>query len=189
MDYKDDCQEKSDSELVELAKENPDYFGCLMRRYEKQIFSYVRRISYFEKEDIEDLLQEIFLKVYKNLNDYEDSLKFSSWLYRIARNQTIDEFRKRKSRPRAVSLEDAELVKILHSSSNIEKEIDQKRDLEKAKKIISDLPLKYRDILILRFIEEKNYEEIMDILKKPKGTVASLIQRGKKLLEKALGKS
>ncbi len=186
MDYDKDLKEKSDGELVELAKKNPDYFGLIMERYEKSLFFYIKRISYFGKEDIEDILQEVFVKVYKNLNEYEESLKFSSWLYRITRNQTIDEIRKRGSRPKSTSLENNDLGKFMKASDNIEKEFSRKEQMKNIREAIDRLPSKYREILVLRFLEEKNYEEIMDILKKPKGTVASLIRRGRKILEEEL---
>lgn len=186
MFSKEEFQEKSDSEVVELAKENPEYFGIIIERYKDSLFFFVKRISYFGKEDIEDILQEVFVKVYKNLNDYEDSLKFSSWIYRITRNQTIDEIRKRGSRPQTTSLENNDLAKFIKSGSNVEKEFLQKEEMGSLKKAIDKLPQKYREVLVLRFLEEKNYEEIMDIIKRPKGTVASLIRRGRRILEEEM---
>lgn len=187
--FSEEIKRKTDSEIVNLAKKNPDYFAILIERYKDSLFFFVKRISYFGKEDIEDILQEVFIKVYKNLNDYEDSLKFSSWIYRITRNQTIDEIRKRGSRPKTTSLEDNELVKFIKSGQNIEKEFLRKENLNLLRKSIENLPQKYREVLVLRFLEEKNYEEIMDIIKKPKGTVASLIRRGRSLLSEYLEKN
>lgn len=188
MNIYQDCSDKSDSELVELSKSNPDYFSYLMYRYQDKLSAYIRRISYFNKEDIEDILQEVFIKVYKNLNDYEDALKFSSWIYRITRNHTIDQIRKNYRHPQTKSLEEGEFCKFIASSTAIEKDYCNKNLLQHATEIINDLPLKYREVLVLRFLEEKEYEEIMDILKKPKGTIATLIRRGKKLLEEEIKK-
>jgi RNA polymerase sigma-70 factor, ECF subfamily len=176
----------TDRELVEAAKENPDVFGEIVDRYWKRLFSFIRRTSYFSQEDIEDILQEVFIKVYRYLNDYDSDMAFSTWIYQISRNTVIDEIRKKKSRPQTVQMETQDLLKFLKSSLDIQKEISNADFLEKIRKIIFDLPYNYREVLILRFLEEKNYEEIMDILKKPKGTVAALINRGRKmLLEKA----
>ena len=186
LDYLNACQDKTDTELVELAIKDPEYFGCLMLRYQKKLFAFMRRTSFFKKEEIEDILQEVFIKVYKNLNEYDTSLKFSSWIYRIARNQTIDEIRKNKRHAQALSLEANDLGKFIRSSVNIEKSFDQKESLKKARQAIQDLPQKYRDVLILRFLEEKNYTEIMDILKKPKGTVATLIKRGREMMKEKI---
>ena len=175
------CEGKTDSEVVELAKENPDYLACLIERYEEKLFYYIRRISYFSKEDIEDILQEVFIKVYKNLNDYEDSLKFSSWIYRITHNHTVDEIRKRGGKKTAISLDKDDLFKFIKSGVNLEKDVATREKMRKVRETMEQMPLKYREPLILRFLEEKSYDEIMDILKKPKGTVATLIKRGKKM--------
>lgn len=174
--------ELSDAEAVELSKENPEFFEVLVLRYQSRLFRYVKRISYFEGGDVEDIVQEIFIKTYRNLNDFDDSFKFSTWIYRIARNATIDAIRKKQSHPQLARLEQEDLVKIFYSNINIENEVGAKDDLEKVKKIINEMPFKYREVLVLRFLEEKNYEEIMDILGKPKGTVAALAHRGRKNL-------
>jgi len=183
MDATTSTQEKTDQELVELSKGSADFFVLIMERYQGKLFWYIRHLSYFEKEDIEDMLQEIFVKVYRNLNDYDPSLKFSSWIYRIARNHMIDQIRKKHARPQTLSLEGTDLVNLLKQSYNIEREVIQKDCLDKVKEIINELPLKYKEVLILRFLEGKDYEEIMDILRKPKGTVATLINRGRKILQ------
>ncbi|HBB36815.1 MAG: ECF subfamily RNA polymerase sigma factor, RNA polymerase sigma-70 factor, ECF subfamily [Candidatus Moranbacteria bacterium GW2011_GWC1_45_18] len=176
----------SDTALVELATKNPESFGILMERYQGPLFHYIRRIAQLSKEDTEDLLQEVFIKIYQKLNEYNDELKFSSWAYRIAHNHVIDYFRKTSARPRTNSLEDSEWEKLIHSSVHVEKDIADGDCAKKIKICIGNLPVHYREVLILRFIEEKEYEEIMDILKKPKGTVATLIKRGKEMLVKRL---
>lgn len=172
----------ADADLIELSKKNPESFGILMERYQEPLFHYIRRISQLPKDDIDDLLQEVFIKIYQKLNEYNEVLKFSSWAYRIAHNHVVDYFRKTSARPQTNALEDYEWEKMIKASIHIEKDIMDKDCAEKVKKCIQDMPLMYKEILILRFIEEKEYEEIMDILKKPKGSVATLIGRGKKLL-------
>ena len=171
-----------DKELVRAAKENPDEFQALVTRYWNRLFCYIRRMSYFSQEDIEDILQEVFIKIYKYLNDYDEEMAFSTWVYRIARNATIDEIRKRKSRPTTIWLENEDLAKVLKSSLNIEKEYVDAESLMKVKDIINNMPDKYREVLVLRFIEERSYEEIMDIVQLPKGTIASLVNRGRKIM-------
>jgi len=172
----------ADKQLVEAAKVNPDEFQGIVTRYWNRLFSFVRRTSYFSQEDIEDILQEVFIKVYRYLNDYDDSMAFSTWIYQITRNTVIDEIRKRKARPIAYQLETEELLKVLRSSLDIAHHLAINDSLAKIKKIIYDLPFNYREVLILRFLEEKEYSEIMDILELPKGTVAALISRGRKMI-------
>ena len=176
----------SDADLVEMSKKDPESFGILMERYQGPLFHYIRRITQLPREDTEDLLQEVFIKIYKKLNEYGEVLKFSSWAYRIAHNHVIDYFRKINARPQTNYLEDYEWEKIIHASIHLEKDIINGDCAEKVKKCIQDMPLAYKEVLVLRFIEEKSYEEIMDILRKSKGTVATLIRRGKKLLVKKM---
>lgn len=173
---------KTDNELVELSKTNPESFGELVARYQERLFRYVRRISYFGEEDIQDIVQEVFIKIYVSLNIFDGELKFSTWAYQIARNTTIDAIRKKQSRPQTVHLEAMDIVKILKSDEDIQLKLETEDDLEKMKQIIEDLPYKYREVIILRFLEDKSYEEIIDIIQKPKGTVAALVSRGKKLI-------
>jgi RNA polymerase sigma-70 factor (ECF subfamily) len=176
----------TDADLIKQAKRDPELFGILMERYQGPLFHYIRRIAQLPKDDIDDLLQEVFIKIYRKLNEYSEALKFSSWAYRIAHNHVIDYFRKTNARPQTNTLEDYEWEKMIKASVHMEKDIMDKDCVEKIKKCIQDMPLMYKEILILRFIEEKEYEEIMDILKKPKGTVATSIKRGKELLVKKM---
>lgn len=172
----------SDAYLVELVKNDSEKLGLIIERYRWQLFHYIRRIAQLQKEDVDDLLQDIFIKVYKKINEYNEELKFSSWIYRIAHNAIIDHIRKTNARPKTNMLEDSEWEKIIESSIHIEKSIIDRECIENIKKSINELPLNYKEVLVLRFVEEKEYEEIMDILKKPKGTVATLIARGKNML-------
>lgn len=176
----------TDAQLVESAKLNPESFGLLMERYQGPLFGYIRRLTQLSPDDVQDLLQEVFIKIYQNLNAYDSDLKFSSWAYRIAHNQVIDHFRRVSSRPKTNALEDYEWDKLIQASVHLEKELANKDCVEKIKSCIQDLPMKYKEVLILRFVEEKEYEEIMDILRKPKGTVATLIARGKQELKKKM---
>lgn len=175
-------KDKSDSELVELSKDNSEFFEELVIRYERRLFSFVRRISYFSQEDIEDIVQDSFVKVYKNLNAFDDTFEFSTWIYRITRNTTFDAIRRKNARPQAARLEEEDFLKIFRSTIDLEKEMIALDDFEKLKKVIDEMPIKYKEIFVLKFIEEKTYEEIMDIVKKPKGTIATLVSRGRKMV-------
>jgi RNA polymerase sigma-70 factor (ECF subfamily) len=176
------CKNKTDNELVDLSLNNQQYFYCLIERYEKQILYYILRISSSNKEDAEDILQEVFLSVYENLNDFDQILKFSSWLYRIAHNKTISHWRRKESRPKTISTNDGEneLFNILPSDENILLNLENQCTSDEIQEILFNLSAKYREVLILKFLEEKNYKEISDILKKPMGTIATLINRAKK---------
>lgn len=175
--------ELNDRDIVVASLANPDAFSGIVERYWDRLFRYVRRISFSSDEDIEDILQETFIKVYKNLNAFDGDLTFSTWMYHICRNTVIDSIRRKSSRPKTIGLDTEDFSHLFQDPENITRTIDTQDQLRKVSGIIESLPLIYREVLILKFLEEKSYEEIMDIVEKPKGTVASLINRGRKLLK------
>ncbi len=183
-----ECVNKTDEQIVVLTLKNQDYYLCLMKRYEAKLLNYILKISNINKEDAEDILQEIFIKAYQNLNDFDLNFKFSNWIYSIAHNATISAFRKKKVRPQTVSWENKDLNNILESTLDVENTSLQKLTYKQILKIINRLPLKYKDVLILKFMEGKDYREISDILHKPMGTIATLINRAKKSLKQELKK-
>jgi RNA polymerase sigma-70 factor, ECF subfamily len=176
-------EKKSDLELIELSLIDKENFLFLMRRYEKRLFLYISRISNFNHEEIEDILQEVFLAIYRNLNNFDHKLSFSSWAYRIAHNKTISHFRFKKARPITVNLDKTELWR-LASDIDLISDIDKNILGDKVLKIFKSLNKDQRDCLVLRFLEEKNYQEISDILKKPMGTVATLLKKSKESFKK-----
>jgi len=186
---KRDCLDKKDIELVQLSLENQDYFLCIVKKYEIPLMRYIRRITNINFEDAEDLLQEVFIKVYTNLNGFDPNLKFSSWIYRIAHNEVISNFRKLKVRPEKINSEINEnVLEKIKSELNIEKEIDQKILKVKLNQLINQLNIKYKEVIILKYLENKSYEEISDIIKKPTNTVGTLINRAKKQLNNIIKK-
>lgn len=178
----EDKDDSPDTELVRQSLNNPDAFRLIVERYWDRLFRYARRISFSTDEDIEDILQETFIKVYKNLNDFDGDLAFSTWMYHICRNTVIDAIRKKSARPKTTSLDAEDITHLFRDNVDIQRNIDTADQLARITAHIETLPLIYREVLVLKFLEEKTYEEIMDIIEKPKGTIASLINRGRKLL-------
>lgn len=176
-----DIKNKTDEELAGLSKNSPDFYYLLMERYEGKILRYVGRITNFSHEVVEDLSQEIFLKAYENINDFDENLKFSSWLYRIAHNHTISHWRRNKKEQRVVSWDDNEGLKnMLESGDDLVKDIDDKIASDKIQKVLTLIRPQYKEVLVLKYLEGKDYQEISDIIKKPMGTVGTLILRAKK---------
>jgi len=179
------CNNYTDKEVAQfISNWDIDAFYCIVENYSEKLLKYILRITDIDYEDAENLLQEVFIKVYKNINEYNSKLQFSSWIYRITHNLTIDYFRKNKDKIH-ISLETKDdnyknLIELLDSWINIENDVNKKELNEKIKQILNKLDNKYKEILILKFLEEKNYDEISDILKIPIGTVATLINRWKK---------
>lgn len=174
-------EEKTDEELVLQTLEDPEIYAFLVERYEEKLLRYIMRISSGSREDAEDTLQDVFLSAYKNLNDFDPELKFSSWIYRIAHNKVISHFRKVTARPKTTTYEgDSQLLNILASEEDIARDLEKKYTAEHVRKVIEQMEPRYKEVLVLKFLEDKDYKEISDILQKPMGTVATLINRAKK---------
>jgi len=186
--YIDLFYQKTDEELVRMALKDQDCFLYIIKRYEGKLLSYIVRISGFSKEDAEDVLQEVFIKTYVNLNSFDDQLKFSSWIYRITHNEVINSHRRKKARPQCVPDLDNDFLGNLASDMKTDKEVDEAYLKKNVGKILGRLKKEYREVLVLRFWEDKDYKEISDILKKPIGTVATLISRAKKSFQEELEK-
>ena len=179
--------EHSDEELVRLSLKDKHAFAGLVERYERQLSVYIRRLGVGNAADCEDVLQDTFLKVYVNLNSFKTDLLFSSWVYRIAHNEAMSFFRKRKVRPHGNLVEDSEEVfRTLASELNLTDELMRKEDSKILQEVLRTLIPEYQEILILKFYEHKNYDEISDILSLPLGTVGTRLHRAKKYLKQAL---
>lgn len=179
--------EPKDQELVAEALKDKHAFIKIVERYEAPLRRYVRHLGSKDSNDADDILQEIFIKVFVNLNGYDSDLKFSSWIYRIAHNETVSFFRKKKIRAYVLNSEDSEeFFDNLSDDKDSFETAKQRYDAEIVQGALSVLPEKYEEVLVLRFLEGKSYAEIGDILRVPEGTVATLINRGKKELRKIL---
>lgn len=181
----------SDIDLVAVVLSDKNAFSAIIFRYEAPLRRYIRRLGVRDSQDIEDLLQNIFIKVYRYLKSFDKSFSFSSWIYRIAHNETYDFFRAKKRRPEAPLDEDSEhfFTSLQSESLSQEDKFDISLDVSKLNKALETLDRKYRDVLLLRYTEDKDYRQISDILQIPEGSVATLIHRGKKELKKVFTKS
>ncbi len=178
-------QKNTDEELAQIANGNIDAFEELISRYETKLSRYIARIANFSEEENEEILQEIFIKVWKNINSFSADLKFSSWIYRIAHNETISIFRKAKSRGISTQVELTEEL-FIPDKIDFVKELDDKISSQNIQNILLEMDTKSREILVLKFLEEQSYEEISDILKLPLGTIATRINRAKKSFRELL---
>lgn len=182
----------TDGELVALTLRERNAFSLLVERYEDRLSRYVRRLGVKTNEDIEDILQEIFIKVYKNLNGFDTSLTFSSWIYRIAHNEAISFYRKRSVRPEGHLIPTGDEVLLWQPATDTilpDALFDQDVEAGILNQALDKLASKYKNPLILRYFEYKEYDEISDILKIPTSSVGTLIHRGKKILHTELSKS
>lgn len=180
----------SDEELVRLTLEEKNVFGQLVDRYEAKLARYIARLGVRNPDDQLDVLQEIFLKVYRNLNGFDTSLQFSSWIYRIAHNEAISWYRKKNVRPEGHLIADSEeIISFISAKDELaDVSFDKTVNAKEVSHALYMIDEKYREVIILRFFEHKEYEEISDILKIPVGSVGTLLHRGKKQLATVLNK-
>lgn len=171
---KTDCHRFSDKELILQALREKEFFACLYYRYESALLRYIKRISNFSDDESYDILQDSFIKIWKNLNDYDPELSFSTWAYRIVYHQTVTQWRKSISYGKNKVVDSRELLHISTPESSYSDENEKK-----IVQVMNLLPEKYKNVLILKYFEDKNYEEISDILKIPEGTVATHLNRAK----------
>lgn len=172
---------RTDVDLVRLSLEDSRFYGELVERYQAPLSRFVARLARLSNEDCEDIVQETFINAYRNLRGYDSRLKFSSWLYRICHNQAISHLRKRNVRPQIIeNQEDHDLVDLIASDLNVEHEVLKKFESEAVHAVLAKLKVDYREIIVLRYMEELDYKEIADILRRPMGTVATLLNRAKK---------
>ena len=156
--------------LGEKISENPDIFSEIIDNYEEKLMRYIMRSTDISEIDAENLLQDIFIKIYQYINEYDSQYSFSSWIYRIAHNMIIDHYRKNQKESENISLEDEEYTNIITSMSDGNsphhdlKRGDIKNCVQKA---ISLLRKEYKEIILLKCIEGYSYEEISDILRIP----------------------
>lgn len=178
----------TDEEIVTLSLREQSMFGHIIERYEAPLCRYIRRLGVQTVEDQQDVLQEIFIKVYRNLNGFDTSLKFSSWIYRIAHNEAITWFRKQNVRPEGHLISESEDILGFMKTNETDQEalFDIEVNAQMLNEALSRIDQKYKGVLVLRFFEHKEYEEISDILKIPIGSVGTLIHRGKRQLKEAI---
>ncbi len=185
--HQDSLNELSDEQLIPLIIQDRNVFVVITARYKIKLFNYIQRLTNISDDDAEDLLQDVFLKVYLNLNSFNHQMKFSSWIYAITRNQVISRYRRLASRPEGHTVVlDEQLTGQLVADFNLADQQDKKNIAKAVSDGLYRLKSKYRDILILKYIEEKDYQEISDIIRKPLGTVGSMLNRAKLELKKVI---
>jgi RNA polymerase sigma-70 factor, ECF subfamily len=184
-----------DREVVNLAcKGREPAFRELLTRYEKPVFSLVFRMVR-DPTLAEDLAQEAFVKAFHALGSYDPQYKFSSWLFKIANNLTIDHLRKKQldtvsihGSPHARSDEEAEESRItVTDTGETPEEYTENRQLgTRIEAAIGHLRPEYRTAVLLRHVEGHSYEEVAEIMEVPLGTVKTFIHRGRSELKELL---
>ncbi|MFD1954088.1 RNA polymerase sigma factor SigW [Paenibacillus thailandensis] len=180
-----------EARLAKLAlKGDQRAFAELVELYQDKLFHMAYRMLN-NRQEAEDIVQDTFLRVYKNLDKYDENLKFSTWIYRIATNLCIDRLRKRKP---SYSL-DAESSEhegldgysmIPSDNRTPESEVLLTETQRIVHQAIETLPPKYKTIMMLRYIQDMSLQEIGDVLDMPVTTIKTRVHRGREFLRKKL---
>ncbi len=174
-------EEYSDADIVrEVQAGNREIFGELVRRYEPRMARYAHKFL-FQGDEVKDVVQEVFIKAYTNIQSVDASRKFSSWLYRVAHNEFINAGKKRSRLPFFTFDLDA-LVPHLTAHETAESAVAARETKEMIESSLDKLDMKYKEPLILYYIEELTYQEIADILRLPVSTVGVRLIRGRAAL-------
>jgi RNA polymerase sigma-70 factor (ECF subfamily) len=173
----------TDEQVALLVQQgDKEKFSILMERYEQKLFRYGRKFL-SRKENIEDALQEVFMNTYKNIQSFDTSLKFSSWIYRIAHNTYINSLKKNQHSP--LTLFDFDTLLSRESAPDQILPAWERRELSTMiDQGLDQLGVKYKEVIILHYLEELSYKEISDVLQIPIGTVGIRIKRAKDALRK-----
>jgi RNA polymerase sigma-70 factor (ECF subfamily) len=175
--------ELSDEEIAKLVQQGKtDKFGVLVERYEAKLFRYGKKFL-SNTDNIEDVVQEVFIKVYQNIQSFDPSQKFSPWIYRIAHNTYVNLLKKNSRMP--IHLFDFdELLSHTVVEDPLVREQEQKEMKEIVDRGMEKLAPQYREIIVLYYLEELSYKEISDVLHIPIGTVGIRLMRAKDAMKK-----
>lgn len=176
--------------IREAVSGSQDAYKFLMKKYHDPIYNLIFKMIH-DKSDVEDLTQEAFIKAFNSLPSFNFEFAFSTWLYKIATNNSIDYLRKKKIKTfsinKPIETKDGEVEYEIPDSTFVPDQpviFDQKRNI--IQDAIDTLPEKYQTVIIMRHQEEKSYEEISEELNLPLGTVKAHLFRAREILYKQL---
>lgn len=186
-----------DFDLIDKAVDQKDQqaYAALMKRYKKAVYFMILKMIR-DADDAEDLTMEAFAKAFRNLHKFKKDYTFSTWLFRIATNNTIDFIRKKKLKTMSLNntLTDdgghSVNIDVEDDDNNPQDEFIKSQRIEMVRIFVDKLPAKYRKLVKLRYFDELSYDEIAKELDKPLGTVKAQLHRSRELLyEIARGKN
>lgn len=178
---------QDDAQLV-IASRNGDQdaFALLVQYHQRRVFNLVYRMVQ-DYEEANEVTQEAFLAAWQGLPSFRGDASFATWLYRIAYNCCLKQLELRK---RDKNIQSALQVEYTHEYIQIDEQANAELEAQDRQEVVrrqlSNLPAKYRMVLVLRHLQEKTYEEMAEILKMPIGTVKTHLFRARNLLKERL---
>lgn len=178
-----------DFKLIDQAVEGQDQqaFAELMKRYKNPVYHMILKMVR-NVDDAEDLTIEAFAKAFKNLHKFKKDFTFSTWLFRIATNNTIDFIRKKRLDTMSLNTSfkddngDAVTIDVQDRNLNPQEEAIKAQKIELVQMFVTKLPAKYQRLVRLRYFDELSYDEIAKELEAPLGTVKAQLHRARELM-------
>lgn len=178
-------EDASDEDIaIQVQQGNSEAFGILMKRYTDKLTRYGKKFL-SNMDNIDDIVQDIFIKTYMYIQSFDSKLKFSSWIYRIAHNAFVNGLRKQQKSP--LLMPDFDLDVFISHHVYVDPKIEEKEYKELITMIeqgLDQLKPKYKEVIILHYLENMSYKDIGDILQIPVGTVGIRVMRAKEQLQK-----
>jgi len=169
--------------IAKSLQGNEKAFADLVSRHQALVYAAARAVL-GDSDEVDDVVQEAFIKVYRSLSSFRGDAKFSSWLYRIARNEAINAGKRR--RLTGPSIDDVEIA--APASMNADAHYEQDSRQRQLGAYLAQLDENYRMVLEMRYMGEKSYADIGEAMDLPVGTVKSYVHRGKLELKRLMEK-
>ncbi len=160
-----------------------DAFGELMLRYEPKLMRYARKFL-LDPDDAADIVQDVFVKTYQNIQGFDATRRFSPWIYRIAHNEFVNDLKKRSARKTTFTIDFDTLFPSLAAPDTADSAALERDTRETLERYLAEVDPKYREPLVLYYLEEMDYKAIADILRIPVSTVGVRLMRGKAILQR-----
>ena len=178
----------NDVELVQqVLNGNNNAFRFLVSKHQRLVLHVVGRVVQ-RQDDIEDICQEVFIKVFQKLKKFRGESKLSTWIATIAYNTSISHIRKQIKKGEQSFDEEPKLIAFEKENTADYQDIEKEEAKKYLMKMIEKLPVNYRTVLTLFHLEEFSYKEIEEITGMPEGTIKSYLSRARNLLKQSLEK-
>ncbi|QFG00039.1 RNA polymerase sigma factor [Psychrobacillus glaciei] len=161
--------------IEEVLSGNKQAYAHIINKYKNPLYATILRMTR-NPQNAQDLVQEVFIKVYNQLGKYDRNGIFASWMYRVAINHCMDEFRKKSYQMKQVEINEEKVVNTNHPEIIFLKK-EKSRQIER---LVSTLPEDERMIILLRYINELSYDEISELVEVPLSDVRNKLHRAKK---------
>ena len=171
--------------IARARRGDADAFEQLVAAYRNQVFRLALRMCGNEA-DADEVAQEAFLSAWKGLPNFRGESRFSTWLYQLTTHAAIDLMRREK---RQAAAEDIDGITAADDGPSPQQQVERTETQREIRSALMQLPEEYRQVLLLRFMQELSYEEIGQTLKLPAGTVKSRLNRAKAQLKDILSRS